>query len=264
MRFDILTIFPSFFDSPLRCGILKRAIERSLIRIRIHDIRDYALDRHRTTDDYPYGGGEGMVMKVEPIYRAVEKAKEESEGEGIRSWVVLLTPQGKTLKQEKVLDLSRKEGLTLICGRYEGVDERLRELVVDEEISIGDYVLSGGEAAALVIVDAVSRLIKGVVGCERSPEMESFSTGLLEHPHYTRPRVFMGRKVPDVLLSGNHREIERWRRYQSLKRTYERRPDLLEKASLTEEDKKMLEEIKSVMEDRDGHLGKGREGFDED
>lgn len=244
MRFDILTIFPSFFDSPLRCGILRRAIERGLIRIGIHDIRDYALDKHRTTDDYPYGGGEGMVMKVEPIYRAVERVKEEGEREGIRPWVLLLTPQGETLRQEKVWDLSRKEGLILICGRYEGVDERVRELVVDEEISIGDYVLSGGEAAALVVIDAVSRLIKGVVGCERSPERDSFSAGLLEHPHYTRPRTFMGLGVPEVLLSGNHREIERWRRYQSLKRTYERRPDLLKRASLTEEDREMLEEIK--------------------
>ncbi len=253
MRFDILTIFPSFFESPLKCGVLGKAIERGIVRVGVHDIRGYTSDRHRTTDDYPYGGGEGMVMKVEPIFRAVERVKEEVTREGLRPWVILLTPQGQPLRQEKVIELANRDHLALICGRYEGVDERVRELVVDEEISIGDYILSGGEAAALVVVDAVSRLVRGVLGCGRSPLEESFSTGLLEYPHYTRPRVFMGLEVPEVLLSGNHGEIARWRRYQALKRTYERRPDLLEKASLSEEDLRMLEEIKKDREDKDGH-----------
>lgn len=244
MRFDILTIFPSFFESPLRQSILKRAQTKGLIEINLHDIRDYALDKHRVTDDYPYGGGEGMVMKVEPIYRAVAEVKKRQEMANIHPWICLLTPQGQPLNQTKVSDLSTKKSLTLICGRYQGVDERVRELVVDEELSIGDYILSGGESAALVVIDAVSRLVEGVVGCKKSIEEDSFSMGLLEYPHYTRPLEFMGLKVPDVLVSGNHKEITRWRRVQSMKRTYERRPEIFEKIPLKGEDIKVLEYLK--------------------
>lgn len=263
MRFDILTIFPSFFESPLKQGILKRAQDRGLIEINIHDIRDYALDKHRMTDDYPYGGGEGMVMKVEPIYRAVVEVKKKNEMANLHPWLCLLTPQGRPFNQAKALELSKKESLTLICGRYQGVDERVRELVVDEEISIGDYILSGGESAALVVIDAVSRLVEGVVGCKQSIEEDSFSMGLLEYPHYTRPVEFMGLKVPDILISGNHKEIMKWRRMQSIKRTYERRPELLKDFPLKEEDIKILEGLKKIRGINYGYNGEDRERTDE-
>ena len=237
MRFDILTIFPDFFGSPLKQSILGKAIEKGLIDVGIHHIRDFALDKHNTTDDSPYGGGDGMVMKVEPIVRAVEAVKGSRKSE---VKVILTTPQGRQLNQQIAAELAQSSNLIIICGRYEGVDERVKELVVDMEVSIGDYVLGGGEIPALVIVDAVTRLVPGVLGSDMSARDDSFSEGLLEYPQYTRPESFRGLTVPDILLSGNHQKIKNWRRRESIKRTLERRPDLLEKAQLTEEEKKAI------------------------
>lgn len=239
MRFDILTIFPEIFRSPFDHSILKRGREAGLIEINLVDIRDFASDRHRTTDDYPYGGGSGMVMKPEPIAAAL-KDLEEKTGRGN---VVLLSPAGKRFDQRIARRLSTERHVVLICGRYEGVDERIRERFVDDEISVGDYILTGGEFAAMIIVDAVSRLIPGVLGCSESAEDESFTADLLEYPQYTRPPEFEGMKVPEVLVSGNHAEIAKWRRREALKKTIKVRPDLLDKAELTEEDKKMIEEL---------------------
>ncbi len=236
MIFDILTIFPSFFDSPLKEGVIHKAIEADLLKIRTLNLRDYTHDRHRTTDDRPYGGGEGMVMKIEPLFKALEDLKKALPAPK----VILMSPRGQVLKQNLVEDLAKEERLIIICGRYEGVDERFIEHCVDLELSIGDYILSGGETAALVVIEAVSRLIPGVLGCPASPHKDSFSNGLLEYPHYTRPADFKGWRVPDVLLSGDHKKIEKWRRQQSLKVTYERRPDLLKKAPLSIEDIKYL------------------------
>lgn len=235
MRFEILTLFPEFFDSPLRQSIIGRAVSGGLLDISVRNIRDYTTDKHRTTDDYPYGGGAGMVMKVEPVARALEAV-----GKGK---VILTTPQGARLTQGLAKGLSAEERLVIICGRYEGVDERIRGFA-DLEVSIGDYVLTGGEIAALAIIDAVGRLVPGVLGDEQSAVQESFSEGLLEYPHYTRPEEFRGMRVPEVLLSGNHKEIERWRRQEALRRTYLRRPDLLEGASLTDEDKRFIAKLK--------------------
>lgn len=239
IRFDILTLFPEMFESPFDSSLLKKAQEKGLIEIAVHDIRNYAEDRHRVTDDYPYGGGTGMVMKVEPIAKALEDVIQERNA----AKVILLTPQGKTFHQRMAEELSIFSRIVLICGRYEGVDERVRDHLVDEEVSIGDYVLTGGELPAMVIVDAVSRLVSGVLGNCDSAAMESFSTGLLEYPQYTRPADFRGWKVPEVLLSGNHKVIDDWRRRESLRKTASRRPDLLSRAGLTEEDRKVLEEI---------------------
>ena len=240
IRFDILSIFPEMFESFFGCSLLKKARDKGLIRIEAHNIRDGAADKHRMTDDYPYGGGAGMVMKVEPIARVLD-AIGATDGECTR---ILLTPQGETFSQAIAGELSRSSRIVLICGHYEGVDERVRENLVDREISIGDYVLTGGEAAAMVVVDAVARLVPGVLGNDESARHESFAAGLLESPQYTRPEEFRGWKVPDVLLSGHHREIDDWRRRESLKRTLERRPDLLSAAVLTEKDRKLLEELK--------------------
>jgi tRNA (guanine37-N1)-methyltransferase len=239
MRFDILTLFPEMFSSPFKESILAKAIEKGLIEVRTINIRDFALDKHRIVDDAPYGGGQGMVMKVEPIARAIEQVK--SEDPSVRT--IYLTPEGKPLNQEMARQLSSRSHLILLCGRYEGVDERVREFFVDEEISIGDYVLTGGELAAMVLIDAVSRLLPGVLGSDRSAEEDSFFGSLLEYPQYTRPASFRGYEVPEVLLSGNHQAISLWRRKEALRRTWMRRPDLLSKASLSEEDKKILEEI---------------------
>lgn len=206
-----------------------------MLSCRVHNLRDYAAGTHRSTDDTPYGGGQGMVMKPEPIVKALESICASMPS----PWRILLTPQGELLSQKKVAALAEKEDLVLVCGRYEGVDARVRAFV-DEEVSIGDYVLNGGETAALVVIDAVARLIPGVVGRRESTEEESFSDGLLEYPHYTRPVEFRSLRVPEVLLSGNHAEITRWRRRQSLLRTRERRPELLEQASLSEEEKRWL------------------------
>lgn len=239
MRFDILTLFPEMFSSPFQESILAKAIEKGLIEVRTINIRDFALDKHRIVDDAPYGGGQGMVMKVEPIARAIEQVK--SEDPSVRT--IYLTPEGKPLNQEIVGELSSRSHLILLCGRYEGVDERVRELFIDEEISIGDYVLTGGELAAMVLIDAVSRLLPGVLGSDRSAEEDSFFDSLLEYPQYTRPASFRGHGVPEVLLSGNHQAISLWRRREALRRTQMRRPDLISQASLSEEDKKILEEI---------------------
>jgi len=239
IRFDILTVFPEMFASPFQFSLLKKAQERRLIEIGLHNIRDHALDKHRMTDDTPYGGGCGMVMKVEPIDRALSSVKRADA----RSVVVLLTPQGDRFSQPMAEELASFSQVILICGHYEGVDERVRQHLSDREISIGDYVLTGGELSAMVVVDAVCRLIPGVLGNSESTTSESFSMGLLEYPQYTRPSEYKGWKVPDVLISGHHREIELWRRRESLRRTLIRRPDLLNDASLSAEDKKILKTL---------------------
>jgi len=244
MHFDVLTIFPRLFQGVFEEGVIKKAQEAGLISIAIHNLRDYATDKHRTTDDYPYGGGGGMVMKPEPIFRAVESILGLREGERPSTPVILLTPQGRLFNQKVAWELSRHPRLFLICGRYEGVDERVRQYLATDEISIGDYVLSGGEIAAMVIIDAVARLVPGVLGEPGAAFEDSHADGLLEYPHYTRPAVFRGYAVPEVLLSGHHAQIARWRRQQSLRRTLERRPDLLAKARLSEEDRRYLEELR--------------------
>ena len=239
MRFDILTLFPDLFTSFVRETIPGRAVAKGLINIRLGDIRTFAKGPHRVTDDRPYGGGDGMVMKAGPIFRALESVERVKD----RSCVILLSPQGERFTQARAWEFSRLEQLVLICGRYEGVDERVVAECVDMELSIGDYVLSGGELGAMVVVDAVSRLVPGVLGGEKSNLEDSFEDGLLEYPHYTRPRVFRDREAPAVLLSGDHEKIRLWRRTQALKRTLKRRPDLLKTADLTEEDKRILAEI---------------------
>ncbi len=239
MRFDVITIFPEYFGSPLETAVLKKAREKGLIEIRLVNLRDFAFDKHKMVDDRPFGGGEGMVFKPEPLYRAIEALRQE----GPTPWIVYLSPQGRVLTQEIVKELYEKGRLVLICGRYEGIDERIREHCIDDEISIGDYVVFGGEVAALVIIEAVSRLVPGVVGCRDSVERESFSDGLLKYPQYTRPRDFRGWKVPEILLSGDHAQIAKWRRQKSLEITLKRRPDLLKKAKLTEEDRKFLQKL---------------------
>jgi tRNA (guanine37-N1)-methyltransferase len=240
MRFDVLTLFPELFSSFMKETILGRAVKAGLVDIRLVNIRSFARGRHLVADDTPFGGGQGMVMKPGPISRALESIDRTKD----RSLVLLLTPQGRTFDQPLAWDLSRMEQLILICGRYEGVDERIRTTCVDMELSIGDYVLSGGEMAAMVVMDAVSRLVPGVLGGEKSAQEDSFEDGLLEYPQYTRPRVFKNQEVPEILLSGDHEKIRVWRRTESLKRTLERRPDLLEKAALTEEDKRILAKLR--------------------
>lgn len=248
MRFDILTLFPDFFRTPLSTSIIGRAIASGVITVNTHNIRDYAEDKHHTTDDSPYGGGHGMVMKPGPVVSAIEAVSAVSGGPK----VILVTPQGAPLTQAlaKALSIEAEEsGLMIVCGRYEGIDERIRGYV-DMEISIGDYVLTGGEIAALAIIDSVARLIPGVLGEPESADSESFSDGLLEYPHYTRPELFRGTRVPDVLLSGNHAEIARWRRAEALRRTYLRRPDLLEKLTLGPSDLAVIEKIKGERQDK--------------
>ncbi len=235
LNFTVITIFPEMFASPLSHSILKKAQEKEMISVRVVDLRDYAMDRHRVTDDYPYGGGQGMVMKPEPLIAAIEDARKK----GKNPRVILLTPQGKALNQQEADKLSQEKELVLICGRYEGVDERVKNFV-DEELSIGDYTLSGGELAAMVVIDTVTRLIPGVLGNVKSPQEESFSDGLLEYPQYTRPEELKGMKVPEVLLSGDHERIKDWRREMSLKLTRARRPDLFRKAQLAPDERKSL------------------------
>jgi tRNA (guanine37-N1)-methyltransferase len=239
MEFHVLTIFPGMFDSPFRWSILARALERGTIRLVLHDIRDHASGPHQNTDDYPYGGGEGMVMKPEPVFGAVEAAR----ARGAPGPVILLSPQGEPFSQALARELSRLAGMILICGRYEGVDERVRLGVVEREISVGDYILTGGELAAMVIMDAIGRLLEGVLGNRESAARDSFEDGLLEHPQYTRPPVFRGVEVPAVLLSGDHGAIARWRREQALRRTWERRPELLAGAVLSPGDRSILKGI---------------------
>jgi tRNA (guanine37-N1)-methyltransferase len=253
MRFDIITIFPSMFVEPLAVGVIGRAIEHGTIDVGVHDLRDFTGDRHRVVDDVPYGGGPGMVLKAEPIFKALDRLEADR---GRPSAVILTSPQGLPFTQREANRLSRFEQIVLVCGRYEGIDERTRSRIT-EEISIGDYVLSGGEVAALVVIDAVARLLPGVVGDQRSVDQDSFSRGLLDFPHYTRPaelvvgcsdgsasrQALTSLKVPEVLLSGNHSAIRRWRKWQAVRRTLDRRPDLLSHATLDDEERRILEEL---------------------
>jgi tRNA (guanine37-N1)-methyltransferase len=253
MQFEVFTLLPEVFPSYLETSILKRARERGLIEVRVHNIRDHTRDKHHVTDDMPYGGGGGMVMKPEPVFEAVESvfgpASPHSPPEPAASTpIILLTPQGRVFNQSIARELTQHPRIALLCGRYEGVDERIREHLVTDEISIGDYVLTGGELPALILIDAVARLLPDVLGDPTGAEDDSHAMGLLEYPHYTRPPEFRGWKVPEVLLSGDHGRIERWRREQALKRTFRKRPDMLERAALTEEDKKFVERLKSKAE----------------
>jgi tRNA (guanine37-N1)-methyltransferase len=266
MQFDILTIFPEFFDSPFRHGVLSRAVDAEIVRIGVHDLRAFTHDRHRTVDDRPFGGGEGMVLKAEPIFEAAESLKlaEKSARDAKRESVVMLSAQGKKFTQSVAQELAGVERVVLICGRYEGVDERVNELLCDRELSIGDYVLSGGELGAAVIVDAVTRLLPGVLGNADSARFESFGKadaklealdgsvprsmhgagGLLDYPHYTRPPVFRGAAVPEVLAGGDHAAIRRWRRERQLEKTFRNRPDLLNNADLNDDDRKFLARLR--------------------
>lgn len=241
MQVDIITLFPSMFKGPFEESIIKRAQQKGLLQIHLHNLRDFTIDPHRVADDAPFGGGAGMVMKVEPIYRALRDIKARLK-EKVK--VILLSPQGNKFTQNVALELAREKNIILVCGHYEGVDERVREYLIDEELSIGDYVLSGGEIPAMVVVDTVVRLLPGAVGNERSIREDSFPRGLLDYPQYTRPAEFMGWKVPEVLRSGNHQKIKEWRTKKMLERTLQRRPDLLEKTQLTLKKKRWLEKIK--------------------
>jgi len=249
VQIDILTLFPQMFQGPFSTSIFQRAIDHKLVNVNLHNIRDYTHDKHHTVDDYTYGGGAGMVLKPEPIFEAVDSIKsdiylEEEVGE---LPIILLTPQGRLFSQEIALELSRYSHLILICGRYEGVDERVREHLVTDEISIGDYVLGGGELAAMVVVDAVVRLLPGVLGSEVSPLDDSHVTGLLEYPQYTRPVTYRGWAVPEVLLSGNHAQIAEWRREQAIIRTLERRPELLDKANLNLKERQLVNRLSTSL-----------------
>lgn len=259
MQFEVFTLLPEAF-SYLDISILKRAQERGLIKVNIHNIRDYTHDKHHVTDDTPYGGGGGMVMKPEPVFEAIEKVlgfsnqdEVNAEADSIQSKpiidssipIILLTPQGRVFNQSIAKELSSHPRIALICGRYEGIDERIRQHLVTDEISIGDYVLTGGEIPALILIDAISRLLPNVLGDPTGAEDDSHAMGLLEYPHYTRPPEFRGNKVPDILLSGDHAKIDAWRREQALERTFRKRPDMLETAELSESDKKFLEKLKS-------------------
>ena len=237
MKVHIFTLFPDMFHGPLNESIVGRATERGLLDLSVHNFRDKAHDRHNTVDDSPYGGGPGMLLKPEPLFEAVESVL----GLAPDCPVILLTPQGKVFRQAEAERLAKEPTIALICGHYGGVDERIRQHLATEELSIGDYVLTGGELAAMVVVDAVARLIPGVLGSDEAAAQDSHSTGLLQHPHYTRPPDFRGWTVPDVLLSGNHQAVDRWRRQQAIERTRQRRPDLLDSADLTEEERQGLE-----------------------
>jgi len=255
MHFDVLTLFPKMFDGPLEESILKRAQESGLLSVALHNIRDYATDKHHITDDAPYGGGGGMVMKPEPIFAAVEAIlaspstprilRLRSGQAGGEVPIILLSPQGRLFTQAVAAELARRSRILLICGRYEGVDERVRRHLVTDEISIGDYVLTGGELAAMVVIDAVTRLLPGVLGDPGATMDDSHAQGVLEGPHYTRPAVFREWEVPEILCSGNHAAVARWRREQALRRTFERRPDLLEQVELTSQDEEFLARLRS-------------------
>jgi tRNA (guanine37-N1)-methyltransferase len=264
MRFDIFTLFPGIFESPVRETMIKRAIDAGLLDVRLHNIRDYAAGKHQVTDDYPYGGGGGMVMKPEPVFAAVEsvlgirdwESGIRDQGSGIRNQqsaisnqqsaipIILLTPQGRVFNQRIAYELAQHDRIALICGRYEGFDERIREHLVTDEISIGDFVLTGGELAALIVVDAVIRLKPGALGDPEGASDDSHASGLLEYPHYTRPPEFRGWGVPDVLLSGDHAKVDRWRREQALRRTWQRRPDMLAAVELTKADRAFLDTLR--------------------
>jgi tRNA (guanine37-N1)-methyltransferase len=241
MRIDVISLFPPMFEAVSGYGVTGRAIKNGLLTLRVWNPRDYTEDRHRTVDDRPYGGGPGMVMMIEPLARAIEAARSE-QGKDVK--VVYLSPQGRRLDHAGVVELSKRAGVILLAGRYEGIDERLLETEVDEEWSIGDYVLSGGELAAMVMIDAVARQLPGALGDEDSAQQDSFVEGLLDHEHYTRPEDYAGRRVPEVLLSGDHEKIRRWRLKRSLGRTWLRRPDLLEQLPLNDEQKRLLEEFR--------------------
>ncbi|MDP6141954.1 MAG: tRNA (guanosine(37)-N1)-methyltransferase TrmD [Dehalococcoidales bacterium] len=243
MRIDILSLFPDMFSGPFGTSIFQRAVDNELVRINIYNIRSYTNDKHHVVDDYPYGGGAGMVLKPEPIFEAVKKVKKEAQPEKDKSSIILLTPQGHLFSQAIAHKLSGLSHLLLICGHYEGVDERVRQHLVTDEISIGDYVLSGGELAAMVVINAVVRLLPGVLGSKDSLEDESHTSGLLEYPHYTRPAEYRGWSVPEVLLSGNHALVAKWRHEQAIQRTLERRPELLDKAELTSEERQLVQEL---------------------
>ncbi len=246
LNVEVLTLFPGILAGPLNESILKRGREKGLLNVSVWNIRDYTVDKHRTADDSPYGGGAGMVMKPEPIFKAFEALATAYPGEEFHT--VLLSPQGRLFDHKRAEELSReKRRIILLCGHYETIDERVIESLVDEELSIGDYVLTGGELAALVVIDAAARLLPGVLGDEESAYRDSFGDGLLDHPHYTRPVEFRGMKVPDALISGNHAEIEQWRRRESLRATLRKRPGLLETADLSQEDKKILEDLKQEL-----------------
>ncbi len=256
MRIDILTLFPEMFAGPFSESIMKRAADKGLIDIHLHNIRDYTHDKHHVVDDSPYGGGAGMVLKAEPVFEAIEAVKAMSEA---KSAIILLSPAGRLFNQSIAAELALKPRLILIAGHYEGIDERVKS-IVDDEISIGDYVLSGGELPAMVLADAVARLIPGVLGSDESQIEESHSQGLLEYPHYTRPPEFRGAAVPDILLSGNHAAIAKWRWKESLRRTMERRPELLDNVNLSKADRKLLDEIKADLDDS----GKDESGLAQD
>ncbi|WP_137789687.1 tRNA (guanosine(37)-N1)-methyltransferase TrmD [Bacillus sp. E(2018)] len=241
MKIDVLSLFPEMFSGVFGHSILKKAQEKNALELRVIDFREFSTNKHRNVDDYPYGGGAGMVLTPQPLFDAVEHLTKEVTG---KPRIILLCPQGETFTQGKAEELANEEHLIFLCGHYEGYDERVRKHLVTDEISIGDYVLTGGELGAMVVIDAVGRLLPNVLGKEESHQEDSFSTGLLEHPQYTRPADFRGMKVPDVLMSGNHKNIEIWRKKESLRRTYERRPDLLEKINLTKEEEIWLNEIK--------------------
>jgi len=257
LRIDILTLFPKMFTDFSSTGIFQRAIENKLVELNIYNIRDYTHDKHHIVDDYPYGGGAGMVMKPEPIFEAVESIiKPEDAVKKIP--VILTTPQGRLFSQEIAEELVQNERLIIICGHYEGVDERVQRNLATDEISIGDYVLSGGEPAAMVIVDAVARLIPGVLGSEESAKDDSHSAGLLEYPQYTRPAVFKNWEVPEILLSGNHGEIAKWRREQSIIRTAKRRPELLDKADLSKKEMELVKEKYKNLFKEEGHQSENK------
>jgi tRNA (guanine37-N1)-methyltransferase len=253
MQFEVFTLLPEVFPSYLETSIIKRARERGLIHVRVHNIRDYTHDKHHMTDDTPYGGGGGMVMKPDPVFEAIEtvlglNAEPTQPEPDSKIPIILLTPQGRVFNQSIAQELSQHSHIVLLCGRYEGIDERIREHLVTDEISIGDYVLTGGELPALILIDAISRLLPDVLGDPTGAQDDSHAMGLLEYPHYTRPPEFRGWKIPDVLLSGAHAKIDKWRREQALLRTFKKRPDMLEKAELTKDDKKFVESLKSKVE----------------
>lgn len=243
MRIDILTLFPEMCESVLRESVIGRARENACVEINCRNIRDYTLDKHNRVDDAPYGGGTGMILQTQPIFDCFASLCEET---GTRPHLIYLSPQGKTLTQARVKELAELENIALLCGHYEGVDQRIIDEIVDEEISIGDYVLTGGELPALILADSISRMLPGVLANEDAFTLESHYSGLLEHPQYTRPFEWHGQQVPDVLISGHHANIERWQRQQSLKRTFERRPDLLESADLNKKDIEYLEKLKTT------------------
>ncbi len=255
MRIDVLTLFPQMFEVPFSFGIFKRAVDNRLVNINLHNIRDFTHDKHNIVDDYPYGGGSGMVLKPGPIFEAVESIRKDINDKADKAPVILLTPQGRLFSQQIAQELSRQSQLILICGHYEGVDERVREHLATDEISIGDYVLTGGEVPAMVVMDAVLRLLPGVLGSEDSPLDDSHTAGLLEYPQYTRPAVYKGWSVPEILLSGNHAMIAKWRREQIIRRTLERRPELLDKVNLGIEDKRLVERLTA----KPSHLNTDRE-----